>query len=91
MTSQTPAKQGPEGTHLQAQDRICIHFVETECAVGGTSCGAWHDWFSACDAQDPSAIEEDRDPVEITDFPFAIADCQQKEKCSLYRRALGLG
>lgn len=64
-----------------------IPFVEADCRIGGCACGAWEDWFIACDDADPDAISVGRDPAELTDRPFDPASCAKPGTCKLYERA----
>jgi hypothetical protein len=43
----------------------------------------WEAWFVACDEADPKAIEQDRDPAELTAFPFDLSQCARPETCRL--------
>jgi hypothetical protein len=64
-------------------------FIELECAVGGVHCPAWEEWFAACEDTDPNAIEEDRDPLPLLEWPFNPLACERPDICRLYRaRAL---
>ncbi|ALH82945.1 hypothetical protein [Sphingopyxis macrogoltabida] len=63
-------------------------FVESQCAVGGSYCEAWHDWFWASADADPACNDEDRDPKPLTDFPFEVGKCFDVARCRLRAAAL---
>lgn len=62
------------------------YFDEKECEAGGSTCGAWHDWFTASDDADPTAIDEGRDPKGLADVTFHPVDCHRPDTCPLYVR-----
>ena len=64
------------------------YFCERKCAVGGVACGAWADWFNASEDADPSAIDEERDPVGLEDFTFQAAECARPDVCTIYRESI---
>src|SRR3546814_12819143 len=61
-------------------------FVERDCQVGGILCPRWAEWFEACEDTDPDALDEERDPVPLTNFPFQPSECRKPESCALFRR-----
>lgn len=61
-------------------------FVESDCLVGGCLCPAWNEWFMACEDTDPKAIEEDRDPAPLRQWPFNPLACERPDLCQLYRK-----
>ena len=64
------------------------HFDDAACTVGGSLCGAWHDWFWASVDSDPACNEGDgRDPVPLLEWPFDPAGCERPDICPMYRRA----
>jgi hypothetical protein len=62
-----------------------IPFVEQHCTVGGCHCGAWSEWFQACEDTDPNAIDEDRDPAPLSEWPFDPLGCERPDICPMYR------
>ena len=64
-------------------------FVESECTIGGVLCGAWGDWFQACEDTDPNAIDEGRDPAPLLEWPFDPSGCERPDICPLYRKHKG--
>lgn len=68
-----------------------IYFVGSKCTVGGCSCGAWEDWFMACNDTDPEAIEEERDPKPLEQWPFNPLGCERPDICPLYQEAKRAG
>ncbi len=71
-------------------DLETTHFVESQCVVGGVFCGAWHDWFQACDDTDPKALAEERDPSPLVEWPFDPLGCERPDVCPLYAKARGV-
>ena len=68
-------------------EMLKLAFVERECAVGGCMCPAWDEWFQASEDTDPAAIDEDRDPKPLEEWPFNPLACERPDICRLYRRA----
>ena len=70
-----------------AQENDLMVFDKDKCKVGGAFCGAWEDWFMACDNADPAAIKEERDPIHIIGQRVKRSECVHKESCPLYAKS----
>lgn len=65
-------------------------FEEAKCTVGGSLCGAWHDWFWASVDSDPDCNAEDRDPKPLLEWPFDPLGCERPDICPMYRASIAL-
>lgn len=65
-----------------------IAFVERDCTIGGGLCPAWAEWFQGCEDADPKCIDEDRDPLLLTAWPFNPLACERPDICKLYRAGI---